>query len=185
MRSATRKQDHWYHPELDALRFSAFLLVFLFHASGSFRGIGRGPLHGFVPGAFGVDLFFTLSAYLITEILLREWRAKGSIDIGAFYVRRILRIWPLYFCFLLFTWIVVPHLLTFERFPLRAKVAYLVFVANWQWLLKTPVRSVAAILWSVRRSRKSASSMDAPTIQSVPLPSGNNPLLTLVQTAVA
>ena len=51
-------------------------------------------------GAFGVDLFFALSAYLITILLIREEEIRGQIDIRAFYVRRILRIWPLYFFFI-------------------------------------------------------------------------------------
>src|ERR1700680_3885093 len=45
-------------------------------------------------------LFFTLSAYLITELLVREKERLGKIDVAAFYGRRILRIWPLYFVFL-------------------------------------------------------------------------------------
>jgi peptidoglycan/LPS O-acetylase OafA/YrhL len=44
----------------------------------------------------GVDLFFALSAYLITELLLRERRSYGAISVQSFYVRRALRIWPLY-----------------------------------------------------------------------------------------
>jgi peptidoglycan/LPS O-acetylase OafA/YrhL len=46
---------------------------------------------------WGVDLFFTLSAYLTTTLLLREKSYCGTIDVGAFYLRRVLRIWPLYF----------------------------------------------------------------------------------------
>src|SRR4051812_24548209 len=87
----------WYHPELDILRFGAFFLVFVFHA------VGRGSWSGFRTGGYGVDLFFVLSSYLITEILLREQRTLGKFDIRAFYARRILRIWPLYFVFLALT----------------------------------------------------------------------------------
>ena len=42
-------------------------------------------------------IFFLLSAYLITELLIRERTSTGGIHLGAFYTRRILRIWPLYF----------------------------------------------------------------------------------------
>ena len=67
-------------------------------------------------GALGVDLFFALSAYLITELLLRERRSSGVVDIRAFYIRRILRIWPLYYFALL---ILVPAMSIFpgERMP--------------------------------------------------------------------
>ena len=51
-------------------------------------------------GAFGVSLFFVLSSYLITELLLREKDLIGTLDVRSFYIRRILRIWPLYFAFL-------------------------------------------------------------------------------------
>ena len=52
-------------------------------------------------GGFGVCLFFLLSAYLITELLQRERGRTGTIHVRSFYIRRILRIWPLYFFFLL------------------------------------------------------------------------------------
>jgi peptidoglycan/LPS O-acetylase OafA/YrhL len=48
-------------------------------------------------GRFGVDPFFLLSAYLITELWLREQELCGKLDLRFFYLRRILRIWPLYF----------------------------------------------------------------------------------------
>jgi peptidoglycan/LPS O-acetylase OafA/YrhL len=52
-------------------------------------------------GGYGLCIFFVLSAYLITRLLLCEKSTAGSVNIKAFYVRRILRIWPLYFTFLL------------------------------------------------------------------------------------
>jgi peptidoglycan/LPS O-acetylase OafA/YrhL len=48
-------------------------------------------------GGYGMSIFFMLSAYLIITILLREKEATGKVDLRAFAVRRILRIWPLYF----------------------------------------------------------------------------------------
>jgi peptidoglycan/LPS O-acetylase OafA/YrhL len=47
--------------------------------------------------SFGVDFFFLISGFLITYLLLQEKNSTGKIHIGKFYVRRILRIWPLYF----------------------------------------------------------------------------------------
>ncbi len=48
-------------------------------------------------GGFGVQLFFILSGYLITTLLLREEARYGKISLRAFWIRRILRIWPLYY----------------------------------------------------------------------------------------
>jgi peptidoglycan/LPS O-acetylase OafA/YrhL len=50
---------------------------------------------------FGVTIFFTLSGFLITYLLLKEKEKTGTIDVKKFYIRRILRIWPLYFIYLL------------------------------------------------------------------------------------
>jgi len=90
-------QRRFYRPELDIVRLLAFLSVFFFHA-----GYADWHLHGKATrilegeGRFGLCLFFTLSAYLITTLLLREMQTTGTIAIARFYQRRILRIWPLY-----------------------------------------------------------------------------------------
>ena len=82
------------------LRFFAFLGVFIFHAAPravDFYDAAGYPhwLSGlliptFGAGAYGVDLFFALSAYLITSLLLRERAATGALDLRGFYLRRIL-----------------------------------------------------------------------------------------------
>jgi peptidoglycan/LPS O-acetylase OafA/YrhL len=89
--------DTFYRPGLDMLRALAFLLVFVAH--GLVWHLDKPTQLGAVgrSGEFGVCIFFFLSSYLITELLLREKRETGTILIRAFYVRRILRIWPLYF----------------------------------------------------------------------------------------
>src|SRR5260221_8487443 len=102
---ATTPQRRFYHPELDCLRFFAFFAVFIFHTLPheadyySARNIPFAALIASVSraGSFGVDLFFLLSAYLITELLLREKESFGHVHLKSFYLRRILRIWPLYF----------------------------------------------------------------------------------------
>jgi peptidoglycan/LPS O-acetylase OafA/YrhL len=149
-----------YRPELDVLRFGAFLLVFLHHALphatmdyftsdyGIFRqaasllaGIARA-------GALGVDLFFALSAYLITELLLRERRSRGAIDIRAFYIRRILRIWPLYYFTLL---ILVPamSILPGEHMPGIYLASFAMFGGNWACAAWGYPASSFALLWAV------------------------------------
>ncbi|MBE7159577.1 MAG: acyltransferase [Rhodospirillales bacterium] len=93
------QQDRYYRPELDALRLLAFAFVFFFHVH-DLLGSTALPhmLDQFATiGAFGVPVFFLLSAFLITELLERERARFGTIRVRDFYVRRALRIWPLYF----------------------------------------------------------------------------------------
>lgn len=80
-----------YFGSLDGLRALSILPVVWHHAtSGPTSGVlGRGPL--------GVDLFFAISGFLITTLLLREREQHGKVALGAFYVRRSLRIFPLYY----------------------------------------------------------------------------------------
>ena len=95
-----------YRPELDAVRFIAFLVVFLHHLLAPFKAaIEASTLPGGLQallvaainaGARGTALFFALSGYLITQLLLAERAATGTVSIRRFYARRILRIWPLY-----------------------------------------------------------------------------------------
>ncbi len=61
-------------------------------------------------GRLGVVLFFVLSGFLITYLLLAEERSKGSINIPYFYLRRVLRIWPLYFAVVLSSLLLLPSL---------------------------------------------------------------------------
>jgi len=61
-------------------------------------------------GKLGVALFFVLSGFLITYLLLAERQTAGRIHIGNFYVRRVLRIWPLYFLLVGLSFFVFPHI---------------------------------------------------------------------------
>jgi len=150
---AARKS--FYRPELDILRFGAFLLVFLHHAlphSSTDYGIPNLPasmLAGIArAGALGVDLFFTLSGYLITDLLLRERWLRGAIDIRSFYIRRILRIWPLYYFALL---ILVPGMsfLAGEHIPWTYVASFVIFGGNWACAAWGYPPSSFALLWSV------------------------------------
>ncbi|MGC8548675.1 MAG: acyltransferase family protein [Acidobacteriaceae bacterium] len=52
-----------------------------------------------------MPVFFLLSAFLLTELLFREKENTGRVHVGSFYIRRVLRIWPLYFAALGIGWI--------------------------------------------------------------------------------
>jgi peptidoglycan/LPS O-acetylase OafA/YrhL len=73
-----------YRPELDGIRGISILLVFIHHV-----------FPKLLPGGFiGVDIFFVLSGFLITTLLLQEKTREGSINLSNFYVRRALRLLP-------------------------------------------------------------------------------------------
>ncbi|MEO9117055.1 MAG: acyltransferase, partial [Gemmatimonadaceae bacterium] len=76
-------------PALDGLRAVAVFIVIAYHAD-----ITKG-----IPADLGVTLFFVLSGFLITWLLLREFDESGTISIRRFYVRRTLRIFPAYYVF--------------------------------------------------------------------------------------
>lgn len=143
----------FYKPELDCLRFAAFFAVFVHHSfpktADFYVTRNLPPLLADVAygGAFGVDLFFCLSAYLITELLVREKELVGVLNIRAFYMRRLLRIWPLYFTFVFFS-----YGLTFvdssQVFSPLHLAMFMFLLGNWA-AASDGVRSVVVPLWSV------------------------------------
>lgn len=114
-----------YRPELDGLRAIAVALVILSHYVGSRLTAG---------GFLGVDLFFVLSGFLITRLLLEEWRHAGRIRIGAFYGRRVARLLPA--LALVAGWVALDSVTTqWLTNPIRGTAAgvlgSLFYVANW------------------------------------------------------
>ena len=95
-----------YFENLDGLRFFCFFSVFLYHSFHTENEIIKSsPIYKFVTeeifknGNLGVNFFFVLSGFLITYLLIAEKKLNGQIDLKKFWIRRILRIWPLfYFC---------------------------------------------------------------------------------------
>lgn len=89
-------------PGLNGLRAIAAIAVVISHTLLLGMHIGLpGKQHGTDLAGFGVSIFFSLSGFLITYLLLKEKKQFGRINIRAFYMRRILRIWPLYYLFLI------------------------------------------------------------------------------------
>jgi peptidoglycan/LPS O-acetylase OafA/YrhL len=150
------KPRRFYQPELDGLRFYAFLGVFVFHTLPSQPAFYR-RLHFPAPGvwgaaassgAAGVDLFFALSAFLITSLLLRERQQTGGISLRLFYIRRILRIWPLYFA-VVGLGIVLAHTMTDQSLPWYYTIGYVLFAGNWVHAAFGHPHSICAPLWTV------------------------------------
>jgi peptidoglycan/LPS O-acetylase OafA/YrhL len=87
-----------YFPGLNELRALAILSVIPGHIELIKSLFNVTPYHWFpIPGKLGVVLFFVLSGFLITVLLLREKFKTNSVNLKYFYIKRILRIWPLYF----------------------------------------------------------------------------------------
>ncbi|MCW3077624.1 MAG: putative acyltransferase [Bacteroidetes bacterium] len=98
---------------INGLRFLAALSVVITHVellkgSFGFKHYWKEPLI-FNLGGLGVYFFFVLSGFLITFLLLKEKEKFGKINIKAFYIRRILRIWPLYYLIFCLGFFVLPH----------------------------------------------------------------------------
>jgi peptidoglycan/LPS O-acetylase OafA/YrhL len=164
----------FYAPELDALRFLAFLLVFSRHVSNAFGFAKKGLdvhqphvvgvqgvvtnqtslLSAFKPEEiaqcldFGVCLFFFLSAFLITRLLLIEREATGHIHAGKFYLRRALRIWPLYFFFLTLV-MSLSQVFPVLHVSWQRLLAASFFVGNWAAVFHGWSSIAIQPLWSV------------------------------------
>lgn len=96
----------------------------------------------------GVQVFFLLSAYLITELLFREQEQTSTIHLRAFYVRRILRIWPLYFAFLSFAFL-LAHIAHLGTFSVGALLMFFLLSGNWWVHSYGWLPNVAGPLWSI------------------------------------
>ena len=139
-----RVTTRFYRPELDGLRFFAFLVVLIHHGPSS-PGL---PDMVTRAGAFGLSMFFLLSAYLITELLVREREQTGTIAWRLFFTRRALRIWPLYYAALAGAFVIgqiYGHHMWMSGWSATA-MAF--FVANW-FRLPEQLSSLVAPLWSI------------------------------------
>jgi len=123
---------------LNGLRAIAAVIVVLSHTS----LWDSDPSHLFPAslGEYAVTIFFTLSGFLITYLLLSE-KKKGGINVKKFYIRRMLRIWPLYFAYLLATIVIIYSAdLASIWGPLPW---YLFFAANIPSVLNSPIYYLA------------------------------------------
>jgi peptidoglycan/LPS O-acetylase OafA/YrhL len=129
-------------PALDGLRGIAILLVIVHHQ------LIPLPLTG---GFLGVDLFFVLSGFLITGLLLKEFGDTQSISLTRFYARRVLRLAPALVLYL-FATLIVTYLLHPEVFSRQLKlVGYAAsYLANWRLALGWDYSlDATAIMWSL------------------------------------
>ena len=147
-------------PGLNGLRFVAAFSVLLYHVE-AFKSFAEMPNWISLEfwralGPYGVVCFFTLSGFLITYLLLEETKRSGTIRIRKFYLRRILRIWPLYYLIVALGFLALPgvsELLvhkqvqlpedTFSTLPL-----FVFFLPNMAWVFYGIIPFLGP-LWSV------------------------------------
>jgi peptidoglycan/LPS O-acetylase OafA/YrhL len=136
-----------YLPGLDGLRALAVFSVLLYHGGTSWA----------VGGFLGVEVFFVISGYLITSLLLAEWRDDSHIALGQFWIRRARRLLPALFVLLALTMVTALVFLPDEVASLRGDVLSAVaYVTNWAFIFTdqsyfefTGRPSLVAHLWSL------------------------------------
>ena len=144
-----------YRPELDGLRAIAVISIMLGHSSllakgadllspgASFPTLLRG-------GVFGVDIFFVLSGFLITALLLIEHSTFGRIDFKAFYIRRVLRLLPAMFLLLLGCLIYVLLLRPEgSQFGFRAILSAAFYISNFVFIRHGNLLGMLTPTWSL------------------------------------
>ena len=160
MASKQHSPGKTYFDNLDGLRFFCFLSVFLFHSfhteipavkeSGVFQFV-KFSLFG--NGFLGVNFFFVLSGFLITYLLIKEKQRNGQIHIVNFWIRRILRIWPLYFACVFYGFVIFPYTKIMAGAQPDESANfwyYLGFISNFDYINKgLPDSPGLGVLWSV------------------------------------
>jgi peptidoglycan/LPS O-acetylase OafA/YrhL len=143
-----------YFPGLNGLRAIAATIVICFHVNSTMWFFGSTPIDYFERrdemSRHAVVLFFVLSGYLITFLLLKEKERFGTIDIKKFYLRRILRIWPLFYAALVLALLIVPfntfgHTVSYN---IETVGYYALFVPNFAMMAGFMLPTIVP-LWSV------------------------------------
>ncbi len=141
-----KKGEVFYLPGLNGIRAIAALLVVLSHISMQIGDLGFPELGTINMAGHGVTMFFVLSGYLITLLLLKEYNEVGRINKKKFYIRRILRIWPIYYVAILIA--VVYYFATNQSIEASGLIYYIFLLANVPFVFGGAITSIVH-LWSV------------------------------------
>jgi peptidoglycan/LPS O-acetylase OafA/YrhL len=128
---ASAQSGQRYRPDVDGLRAIAIVAVVAYHAG----------VPGFFGGYVGVDVFFVVSGFLITGLLVSEAGTKGGIDFAAFYARRVRRLMPAFLLVLAATLVLGAIFLTpidgEQQGLAKSGIAALLFNANHYFMAST------------------------------------------------
>lgn len=153
-------QKKIYFENLDSLRFLCFLSVFFYHSfytasvsikeSEPYQILTRDI---FGNGSIGVNFFFVLSGFLITYLLIEEKKMNTNVSVPKFWLRRMLRIWPLFYGCVFFGFVIFPELkglLGQASQETANPIYYLTFTNNFDLINSgLPDSAVLAVLWSI------------------------------------
>lgn len=146
---------NFYLPNLNTVRAIAAIMVVVSHIEKHKNILGLEPSNSIIKwGSIGVTLFFVLSGFLITYLLLIEDYKFSKIDVKNFYIRRILRIWPLYFLILAFVYLSISYILPeyyradIEKFSLFGLLLNLFFLTNLTNALVL-IPGIICTIWSI------------------------------------
>src|SRR5687768_15938724 len=160
---ASVEKEKVFFPNLDGLRFFSFFAVFLYHTYLTFFNNIK-EVHSdaygvtaflFKNGNLGVNFFFVLSGFLITFLLIKEREFKGTIHVPNFYVRRILRIWPLFYLCVFIGFIIFPIIKKMSGgvpMEVAQPIYYIFFANNFDFMHSWPTKpdaTILSVLWSV------------------------------------
>src|SRR5580693_8644950 len=136
-------------PQLDAVRGIAILIVIFHNSLSKFPSLPLQSLFSY--GWMGVDLFFVLSGFLITGILVDTKESEGYFK--NFYARRCLRIWPLYYSLIFFMFVVVRFLKPSEFHTVVQTSspwwAFPLFLQNFLLPVSTDAAGPLGVTWSL------------------------------------
>ncbi|MDN3658334.1 acyltransferase [Ferruginibacter paludis] len=143
-----------YLPGLNGIRAIAALIVVISHITQLFKAHLNFSFPVYLGGGLAVTLFFVLSGYLITYLLILEKEKFNTIDLKAFYLRRILRIWPLYYIMIIASICVMfflyqQNLLSKNQNNLNAVVLFVFFAGNIAESIYQLAFTPIGVLWSV------------------------------------
>lgn len=128
-------EEKKYFPQLDAIRGISVLAVFFFH--GYKPNLGTSLFEKFLSFtlshlAMGLDVFFILSSFLLTLLGITEYEKTGGFSLKNYFIRRVLRIWPLYYTIMFFSFVIlkIVESYTKHQISLPPPAWYLFFISN-------------------------------------------------------
>ncbi len=141
-----------YFPELDVLRFLAFLGIYIYHTiphqASESHLLLQGISHLASVCYLSIDFFFVLSSFLLTYLALEEYKRTQAFSIRQFLIRRTLRIWPLYYFILFIGFVCLPTIAGIfgQTITTPDPFYFLFFLSNYNL---EPMLFLLAFLWSI------------------------------------